>query len=147
MRWCEPEDEHFDSPQQLQYPPSASAVRSTANTSMDSSTHDSPLSNPPASTFAMAVTAHDRLLAACPCLNIKLHLASEPEENATVSGKETKLGLAGVSVVRHLSVVADPPAAHTTLWSLGRDRDQPYRLVGKALITIAVRAFFYHRGY
>ncbi|KAF9286870.1 hypothetical protein BGZ68_002484 [Mortierella alpina] len=46
----------------------------------------------------MAVAAHDKLLAACPCLNIKLHLATEPEDNATLSGKETKLGLAGVSV-------------------------------------------------
>ncbi|KAF9990911.1 hypothetical protein BGZ75_008080 [Mortierella antarctica] len=46
----------------------------------------------------MASTAHDSLLAACPCLNIKLHLATAPEANATLAGKETKLGLAGVSV-------------------------------------------------
>ncbi|KAF9964762.1 hypothetical protein BGZ70_005969 [Mortierella alpina] len=65
---------------------------------MDSSTHDSPLSNPPISASAVAITAHERLLAACPCLNIKLHLATEPGANATLSGKETKLGLAGVSV-------------------------------------------------
>ncbi|KAG9325931.1 hypothetical protein KVV02_005775 [Mortierella alpina] len=76
----------------------ASAVRRTANTPMDSSTHDSPLSNPLTSTSAMASTAHDSLLAACPCLNIKLHLGTAPEANATLAGKETKLGLAGVSV-------------------------------------------------
>ncbi|KAF9571850.1 hypothetical protein EC968_010578 [Mortierella alpina] len=64
---------------------------------MDSSTHDSSMSNTRAPTFAMAITAHG-LLAACPCLNIKLHLATEPEANTTLAGKETQLGLAGVSV-------------------------------------------------
>ncbi|KAG0201914.1 hypothetical protein BGX28_005403 [Mortierella sp. GBA30] len=63
---------------------------------MDSSTHDSLLINSTASTTT--VTFQYRLLAACPCLNIKLHLATEPEKDASLSGKEVKLGLAGVSV-------------------------------------------------
>ncbi|KAG0089613.1 hypothetical protein BGZ92_004492 [Podila epicladia] len=44
----------------------------------------------------MTVTAPEKLLAACPCLNVKLHLA-EPS-GSLISGIETKLGLAGVSV-------------------------------------------------
>ncbi|KAF9151550.1 hypothetical protein BG015_006520 [Linnemannia schmuckeri] len=44
------------------------------------------------------VTAQDRLLAACPCLNVKLHLATVPEEHSSLAGKELQLGLAGVSV-------------------------------------------------
>lgn len=49
----------------------------------------------------LTVTAQDRLLAACPCLNVKLHLATAPEENSSLAGMELKLGLAGVFVVRH----------------------------------------------
>jgi hypothetical protein len=49
----------------------------------------------------LAVTAQANLLAACPCLNVKLHLATAPEETSSLKGKELKLGLAGVSVVRH----------------------------------------------
>ncbi|KAF9106227.1 hypothetical protein BGX29_010100 [Mortierella sp. GBA35] len=46
----------------------------------------------------LTVTAQDKLLAACPCLNVKLHLATAPDENSSLAGKELKLGLAGVSV-------------------------------------------------
>jgi len=46
------------------------------------------------------VTTQEKLLASCPCLNVKLHLANVPEDGASLSGKELKLGLAGVSVVR-----------------------------------------------
>ncbi|KAG0298548.1 hypothetical protein BGZ96_010594 [Linnemannia gamsii] len=46
----------------------------------------------------LTVTAQDRLLATCPCLNVKLHLATAPEDNSSLAGKEFKLGLAGVFV-------------------------------------------------
>ncbi|KAG0010432.1 hypothetical protein BGZ80_001481, partial [Entomortierella chlamydospora] len=46
----------------------------------------------------MTVTPQHKLLATCPCLNVKLHLAAEPEQGTPLAGKELKLGLAGVSV-------------------------------------------------
>ncbi|KAG0267496.1 hypothetical protein BG011_004530 [Mortierella polycephala] len=46
----------------------------------------------------MTVTAQEKLLATCPCLNVKLHLANEQEQGVSLAGKELKLGLAGVSV-------------------------------------------------
>ncbi|KAG0034965.1 hypothetical protein BGZ81_001914 [Podila clonocystis] len=52
---------------------------------------------PSTNSVNMTVTAPEKLLAACPCLNVKLHLA-EPS-GPSISGTETKLGLAGVSVV------------------------------------------------
>ncbi|KAF9551615.1 hypothetical protein EC957_006508 [Mortierella hygrophila] len=61
----------------------------TATTSTAANPHSPP---PP------IVTAQDRLLAACPCLNVKLHIATAPEEHSSLAGKELKLGLAGVSV-------------------------------------------------
>ncbi|KAK5816039.1 hypothetical protein F5H01DRAFT_199513 [Linnemannia elongata] len=61
----------------------------TATTSATANPHPPP---PP------TVTAQNRLLAACPCLNVKLHLATAPEEHSSLAGKELKLGLAGVSV-------------------------------------------------
>ncbi|KAG0281961.1 hypothetical protein BGZ95_000026 [Linnemannia exigua] len=61
-------------------------------TATTSAANNSPL--PP----SLAVTAQGKLLAACPCLNVKLHLATVPEENSYLAGKELKLGLAGVSV-------------------------------------------------
>ncbi|KAG9070994.1 hypothetical protein KI688_008537 [Linnemannia hyalina] len=61
----------------------------TATTSTAANPHSPP---PP------TVTAQDRLLAACPCLNVKLHIATAPEEHSSLAGKELKLGLAGVSV-------------------------------------------------
>lgn len=64
----------------------------TATTSTATNPHPPPLPT---------VTTQDRLLAACPCLNVKLHLATALEEHSFLAGKELKLGLAGVSVVRH----------------------------------------------
>ncbi|KAF9144450.1 hypothetical protein BGX30_012769 [Mortierella sp. GBA39] len=61
----------------------------TATTSTAANPHPPPLPT---------VTAQDRLLAACPCLNVKLHIATAPEEQSSLAGKELKLGLAGVSV-------------------------------------------------
>ncbi|KAG0361970.1 hypothetical protein BG005_006995 [Podila minutissima] len=62
----------------------------------------------------MSVTAPEKLLAACPCLNVKLHLA-EPSESS-ISGTETKLGLAGVSVEQKIlcsmSIAGDQAAVH-----------------------------------
>ncbi|KAF9192493.1 hypothetical protein BGZ49_003419, partial [Haplosporangium sp. Z 27] len=46
----------------------------------------------------MTVTPQHKLLVTCPCLNVKLHLAAEPEKGTSLAGKELKLGLAGVSV-------------------------------------------------
>ncbi|KAF9584448.1 hypothetical protein BGW38_006422 [Lunasporangiospora selenospora] len=46
----------------------------------------------------MAGSEQDRLLLACPCLNVKLHVAKEPEAGSSPIGKELQLGLAGVSV-------------------------------------------------
>jgi len=52
-------------------------------------------------TDASSATLAPRLLLACPCLNVKMHLAAEPsEELQAIAGKEVQLGLAGVSVVR-----------------------------------------------
>ncbi|KAF9434530.1 hypothetical protein BGZ76_007858 [Entomortierella beljakovae] len=46
----------------------------------------------------MTVTPQQKLLATCPCLNVKLHLATEPGKGVILVGKELKLGIAGVSV-------------------------------------------------
>ncbi|KAF9906917.1 hypothetical protein EC991_011480 [Linnemannia zychae] len=71
-------------------------------------------SPPPAPT--LAVTAQAKLLAACPCLNVKLHLANAPEEGSSLAGKELKLGLAGVSVEQKilccLSISKDQAIVH-----------------------------------
>ncbi|KAF9906935.1 hypothetical protein BX616_000579 [Lobosporangium transversale] len=63
---------------------------------MDTLTQD--ISGAHSSTSNITVTAQHKLLAACPCLNVKLHLAAEPEHDTILTGKELKLGLAGVSV-------------------------------------------------
>ncbi|KAF9933614.1 hypothetical protein FBU30_005053 [Linnemannia zychae] len=61
-------------------------------------------------------TVQDNLLVACPCLNVKLHLASAPEETSILEGKELKLGLAGVSVEQKilcsLSISKDQATVH-----------------------------------
>ncbi|KAG0341084.1 hypothetical protein BG004_006160 [Podila humilis] len=44
------------------------------------------------------ISAPPRLLATCPCLNVKLHLAKEPSPETPLIATETQLGLAGVSV-------------------------------------------------
>lgn len=52
-------------------------------------------------TDASSAPLAPRLLLACPCLNVKMHLAAEPsEELQAIAGNEVQLGLAGVSVVR-----------------------------------------------
>ncbi|KAG0040247.1 hypothetical protein BGZ82_004251 [Podila clonocystis] len=71
---------------------------------------------PSTNSVNMTVTAPEKLLAACPCLNVKLHLA-EPS-GPYISGTETKLGLAGVSVDTYYSksfrlVLAPSPSSPT----------------------------------
>ncbi|KAI1314742.1 hypothetical protein EDD11_001756 [Mortierella claussenii] len=68
------------------------------------------------STPNIAVTSSHKLLAACPCLNVKLHLATEPDQTISLAGKELKLGLAGVSVEQKilcsLSISKDVATVH-----------------------------------
>ncbi|KAF9183762.1 hypothetical protein BGZ51_003824 [Haplosporangium sp. Z 767] len=87
---------------------------------MDSNIHDSLINTAtfPANTASaaanMTVTAQEKLLATCPCLNVKLHLANEQKQGVSLAGKELKLGLAGVSVEQkilcNLSISADSAA-------------------------------------
>ncbi|KAF9414762.1 hypothetical protein BGZ94_000288 [Podila epigama] len=49
-------------------------------------------------TTSIGTLGSQHLFVACPCLNVKLHLANEPTEASQLVGQDTKLGLAGVSV-------------------------------------------------
>ncbi|KAF9210826.1 hypothetical protein BGZ59_008861 [Podila verticillata] len=69
---------------------------------------------PSTSSINMTVTAPENLLAACSCLNVKLHLA-EPS-GPSVAGTETKLGLAGVSVEQKILCSMSISGDQTTVY-------------------------------